>query len=83
MNIGRTIILEDFNARVGNLVILGIKQKLNEEELNENGELLIDFCTENEFRIMMHFLIIKYNTKSTLDYILVLEKSTLCKYWKL
>lgn len=46
-----TIIAGDFNARIGNDVIPGIKNRFNETHLNENGELLIEFCLDNELRI--------------------------------
>lgn len=45
------IILGDFNARIGNETLLNVKQKYNESIINENGELLIDFCARNELRI--------------------------------
>lgn len=41
----------DLNARVGNGAIAGIKQRFNEENINENGEALINFCAMNELRI--------------------------------
>ena len=47
----KIIVLGDLNARIGNDVIPGIKQKNNEEIINENGEALIDFCSRNELRI--------------------------------
>lgn len=60
-----TILLGDFNARVGNSIIAGIKQKYNEHTTNENGELLIDFCTQNEFRINNTFFKHKEQHKYT------------------
>ncbi|XP_057657912.1 craniofacial development protein 2-like [Diorhabda carinulata] len=45
------IVLGDLNARIGNDVIPGVKQKYNEAIINENGEALIDFCVRNEVRI--------------------------------
>lgn len=47
----RTIILGDFNARIGNSVIPEIKQRFNEDVINENGKLLINLCADNELRI--------------------------------
>lgn len=45
------IVLGDFNARVGNNEIPGIKQRFNEDILNDNGELMINLCTLSEMRI--------------------------------
>lgn len=45
------ILLGDFNARIGSDVIHGVKQRFNEEQLNGNGELMINFCAYNELRI--------------------------------
>lgn len=47
----KTIILGDFNARVGNTPLDGVKQKFNEETLNENGERLVEICLMNALRI--------------------------------
>lgn len=47
----RIILLGDFNARIGNEIISGIKQRLNENVFNDNGEVVIDICTFNELRI--------------------------------
>lgn len=41
----------DFNFRIGNNIIPSIKQRFNEEILNENGEMLINLCIEQELRI--------------------------------
>lgn len=59
------ILLGDFNARVGNTIIPGVKQKFNENITNENGELLIDFCSQNEFRINNTFFKHKIQHKYT------------------
>ncbi|XP_065160319.1 craniofacial development protein 2-like [Atheta coriaria] len=74
------IILGDLNARVGNRVIPGIKQRFNEEVENENGELLTTLCTINELRINNTFYNHKQQHKytfnnergyrSTIDYII-------------
>jgi exonuclease III len=40
------IIMGDLNARVGNDPIPRIKQRFNEEAQNDNGDLLIAFCTQ-------------------------------------
>ncbi|XP_045467858.1 craniofacial development protein 2-like [Harmonia axyridis] len=45
------MLLGDFNARVGNGVIRGLKNRFNEENINENGEQLIQTCAQNELRI--------------------------------
>lgn len=47
----KTIILGDFNARVGNFPIQGVKQRFNEDTINENGERLIEMCLMNSLRI--------------------------------
>lgn len=52
----RTIIFEEFNARVGNHITTGIKQEFNKKELIKNGELMIGVFTENELIIMNIFL---------------------------
>lgn len=46
-----TIILGDFNSRIGNRIIPGVKQRFNEETENENGTLMTNLCTINELRI--------------------------------
>lgn len=48
------IILGDLNARIGNHVTPGIKQKYDEAIIIENGEALIDFFAKNEMRINFH-----------------------------
>ncbi|XP_044751629.1 craniofacial development protein 2-like [Coccinella septempunctata] len=79
-NSGRIILFGDFNARIGSEEIDGVKQRFNESVLNENGDLLNDFCARNEMRInnsyFPHRDQHKYtfcNTrgqKSTIDYII-------------
>jgi endonuclease/exonuclease/phosphatase family metal-dependent hydrolase len=76
----KVIILGDFNARIGKHEIQGIKQRFNEDVLNENGVQLIDFCSRNEMRINNTFyphkeqhkytFINTRNQKSTIDYII-------------
>jgi exonuclease III len=44
------IIMGDFNARVGNDLVPGIKQRYNENIRNENGNLLTDLCSKNQIR---------------------------------
>lgn len=41
----------DLNACIGNDIIINIKQKYNEPTINDNSEVLIDFCARNEMRI--------------------------------
>lgn len=78
------ILMGDFNARVGNTIIPGVKQRFNEDVTNENGELLIDFCSQNELRINNTFFKHKEQHKYTfqntrgdrsmIDYILTNRK---------
>lgn len=42
----------DFNSRIGNTPISGIMQRFNEETINDNGDMLIAFCSQNELRII-------------------------------
>ena len=44
------LIAGDFNARIGDRIIAGVKQRFNEDVLNENGEIMSSFCA-NELRI--------------------------------
>ncbi|XP_043488923.1 craniofacial development protein 2-like [Polistes fuscatus] len=46
-----TVILGNFNARIGNKVINGIRNRFNEDTLNYNGDMLINFCAMNELQI--------------------------------
>ncbi|XP_044755383.1 craniofacial development protein 2-like [Coccinella septempunctata] len=66
-NIDKVIILGDLNARIGQEVIPNIKQKFNESIINENGELLIDFCANNELRINNTFFFHKPQHKFTFN----------------
>ena len=45
------IILGDFNTRIGNNAVPGIKQTFNKCILNDNEELMSNLCTFNELRI--------------------------------
>lgn len=47
----KIFIIGDLNARIGNQVIPGVMQKYNEDELNDNGELLVTMSTQSELRI--------------------------------
>ncbi|XP_057671201.1 craniofacial development protein 2-like [Diorhabda carinulata] len=59
------IILGDFNARIGNEVIPGVKQRFNENILNDNGELLMNLCSLCDLRINNTFFDLKPQYKST------------------
>lgn len=61
------IIFGDFNARIGNEIVPGIKQRFNETVLNDNGELMITLCAFNEVRINNTFLTIKNSINSHLQ----------------
>lgn len=47
----KIFIIGDTNARVGNTPIPGVMQHWNEDTVNENGEILINMCTQLELRI--------------------------------
>ena len=76
----RIILMGDLNARVGNEIINGVKQRFNEHTSNDNGDLLTDFCAQNNFRInntyFDHNLKYKYTfmnslgQQSVIDYII-------------
>lgn len=61
----KIIVAGDFNARVGRNIIPGIKQRFNEDSINENGEMMVDFCNDNELRINNTFFDHKYQHKYT------------------
>lgn len=48
---GRIILLVDINARIGNEVREGIKQKYNERVTNRNGQILTQFWKHNKLHI--------------------------------
>ena len=74
------IIMGDLNARIGNEPIPGIKQRFNKDIWNDNGGLLVAFCTQNNLRINNTFYdhALKYEytcrnsrgQQSVLDYII-------------
>ena len=76
----RVLILGDLNARIGNDVINGVKQRFNEETYNDDCTMLVQFCADNELRINNTYFdhkiqhkITWQNTrsqKSTLDYVI-------------
>lgn len=45
------MILGDFNARNSNEVLGGIKNRFNEDTINDNEEQLIHLCAQNELRV--------------------------------
>lgn len=47
----KIILLGDFNARVENDELPGVKQRFNEPASNEHGEYLTDLCVRDEMRI--------------------------------
>jgi len=59
------ITMGDMNARVGNMPVPGVKQRFNEEEINDNGDLLMNVCSMNSLRINNTFLNHKRNHKIT------------------
>lgn len=73
------VILEDLNAR-GSEAIAGIKNRFNEDDINDNGKMLIHFCALNELRINNTFYPHKLQhkvtyenargQKSTIDYVI-------------
>lgn len=71
-----TVILGDFNAGIGNKVINGIKNRLNEDILNDNGDMMISFCSMNELRINNTFYPHKPQHKYTFENTMG-QKSTL------
>lgn len=58
------IIMGDFNARIGNTVISGTKQRFHEAQSNDNGELMVNLCSLNNLRINNTF----YDHKETYKY---------------
>lgn len=76
----KVIVLGDLNARIGNEIVDGIKQRFNEDVTNCNGESLTMFCAQNNLRINNTYFPQKprhkytwsntQNNKSTLDYII-------------
>ena len=62
----RVVVMGDFNARVGNNVgrWSDVKGKHGEEVENDSGRRLLNFCGENDLRIMNTFLSIRIYTSS-------------------
>ncbi|KAI4488638.1 hypothetical protein M0802_011454 [Mischocyttarus mexicanus] len=44
----KIIIMGDMNARVGNDDIEGVKERFNENVINEHGEIMTGLCAQNE-----------------------------------
>ena len=61
----KLIIMGDMNARIGSSIIPGIKQRFNEDHMNENGYLLNSLCTTNSLRINNTFFKHKEQHKIT------------------
>ena len=59
------IMMGDMNARIENMPVPGVKQRFNEGEINDNGDLLIKFCSMNALRINNTFFNHKYSHKIT------------------
>lgn len=47
----KTVLLGDFNARIGNSIIAKMNQKFNEDVTNKNGKSLVKICTQYLLRI--------------------------------
>jgi len=45
------ISMGDLNAKVGNDIILNIKERFNEEVANDRDMMLTELCAHNELRI--------------------------------
>ncbi|XP_045466615.1 craniofacial development protein 2-like [Harmonia axyridis] len=63
----KVFIIGDLNSRIGNTIIPGVMQRFNEDVLNDNGEMLITTCAENELRINNTFFQPKQSQKFTFD----------------
>lgn len=59
------IMMGDMNARIGNMPVPGVKQRFNEGEINDNGDLLTNFCSMNSLRINNTFFNHKWDHKVT------------------
>lgn len=58
-----TILMDDFNARVGDGVVDGVKQRHNENISNTREDILVDFCAQNELHINNTFFQHKSSTQ--------------------
>lgn len=61
----KVFILGDLNSRIGNTAIPGVMQIFNENVTNNNGEMLITLCAQNELRINNTFYAHKKQHKYT------------------
>lgn len=61
-------LLGDFNARVGNHAIPGIKSRFNEITCNESGNILIHTCSQNNWRINNTYFKHKQQHKITITW---------------
>lgn len=61
----KIFIMGDFNSRIGNTVLPGVMQRFNEDVINNNGEMLITLCAQNELRINNTFFRHKIQQKYT------------------
>ena len=59
------LILGDLTARIGNDTVNGVKQRFNEDVMNENGTVFTQFCADNELRINNTFFQNKVQYKIT------------------
>ena len=59
------LILGDLNARIGNDMVYGMKQRFNEDVTNENRTMFTQFCADNELRINNTFFQHKTQYKIT------------------
>ncbi|KAI4492186.1 hypothetical protein M0802_009992 [Mischocyttarus mexicanus] len=76
----RILFMGDMNARIGNDVIEGVKERFNKDVTNDRGKIMTEFCAHNELRInntfFQHKDQYKYTwsdtrgRKSIIDYVL-------------
>lgn len=61
----RLLLMGDFNARIGDDIVHGIKQRFHEQVNNDNGDLLVEFCAQNSLRINNTFFAHDFKYKYT------------------
>lgn len=81
----RIFIMSDFNSISENTPIQDIVQRFNEDTINDNGDMLTTFCSQNELRINNTFYQHKWqhkytfsnsrNQRSLIDYIITKKKT--------
>jgi hypothetical protein len=59
------IMMGDMNARVGNMPVPGVKQHFNEGKINDNRDILTNFCSMNSLRMNNIFFNHNRNHKIT------------------